>query len=73
MSYPTQARRDGIQGNVVARFMVGANGAIRDISIASTSNQALNRAVINAVGQFRCVAQGQDVMVEAPFVFRLND
>ncbi len=73
MSYPAQARRDGIQGNVVARFVVGANGVIRDISITSSSNQALNRAVISAVAEFRCVGQGQDVMVEAPFVFRLKD
>lgn len=73
MRYPTQARRDGIQGNVVARFMVGADGLIQDVRIVSSSNSALNRAVISAVGQFRCVGQGQDVMVEAPFVFRLND
>ena len=73
MAYPAVARRAGVQGDVIARFMIGANGAIRDIAIASSSSPSLNRAVINAVAQFRCQGQGHEVMVEAPFSFRLHD
>ena len=73
MLYPAQARRSGIQGDVIARFVVGANGSIRDIAIISSTSQTLDRAVINAVAQFRCVGQGQDIVVEAPFSFKLHD
>jgi len=72
MRYPPQARREGLQGDVVARFVVAANGDIRNVNIVSSSNRAFNSAVVNAVGQFSCVAQGRDVMVEVPFSFRLE-
>ncbi len=73
MVYPAPARRSGIQGDVIARFVVGANGSIRDIAIISSTSQTLNLAAINAVAQFRCVGQGQDIVVEAPFSFKLHD
>ncbi|MEP7156839.1 MAG: TonB family protein [Betaproteobacteria bacterium] len=72
MRYPPQARRDGLQGDVVARFLVAANGDIRNINITSSSNRAFNSAVVSAVGQFSCVGQGRDVVVEVPFSFRLE-
>jgi protein TonB len=72
MRYPVQARREGLQGDVLARFVVGANGRIRDISIVDSTNRAFNGAVIEAVREFSCVAQGQDVTVEVPFSFRLQ-
>ncbi|MBL8519674.1 MAG: energy transducer TonB [Betaproteobacteria bacterium] len=70
--YPLAARRDGLEGDVVARFVVGANGAIRDITIASSSNRVFNSTVTQAVAQFACTGQGRDVAVEVPFSFRLN-
>lgn len=72
MRYPVEARRDGLAGDVVAQFVVGANGAIRDVVIASSSNRLFNREVLRAVANFRCQGQGQDVLVEAPFTFRLE-
>lgn len=72
MRYPPQARRDGLQGDVVARFLVAANGEIRNINIVSSTNRAFNSAVVSAVGQFSCLAQGRDVTVEVPFAFRLE-
>lgn len=73
MAYPAVARRAGIQGDVIARFLVGANGTIRDIAIVSSSSSSLNRAVVSAVAQFRCTGQGHEVAVEAPFSFRLHE
>lgn len=70
--YPAQARREGIEGDVVARFTVGATGAIRDVAILSSSNRLLNASVVQAVQQFSCVGQGRDVLVEVPFSFRLQ-
>ena len=70
--YPLAARRDGLEGDVVARFTVGANGAIRDVAIVSSTNRAFNSTVAQAVAQFSCQGQGRDVAVEVPFSFRLN-
>ncbi|MEO8102088.1 MAG: TonB family protein [Betaproteobacteria bacterium] len=70
--YPAQARREGMQGDVLASFIVGANGEIRDISIVRSANRLFNAAVIGAVRQFSCIAQGRDVTVEVPFSFRLE-
>lgn len=72
MRYPAQARRDGLQGEVVAQFLVAANGDIRDIAILTSSNRAFNSAVMSAVKQFSCVAQGRDVTVQVPFSFKLE-
>jgi protein TonB len=70
--YPLAARRDGLEGDVVARFTVGANGVIRDVAIVSSTNRAFNSTVAQAVAQFSCSGQGRDVAVEVPFSFRLN-
>lgn len=72
MRYPAQARREGLQGDVLARFIVGAGGGIRAIEIVSTTHRAFNSAVVDAVQQFGCVGQGRDVTVEVPFNFRLE-
>jgi periplasmic protein TonB len=72
MRYPPEARRQGLQGDVLARFVVAANGEIRNIDIVSSSNRAFNSAVLNAVRQFACAGQGRDVVVEVPFTFRLE-
>ena len=72
MRYPAQARREGLQGDVVARFLVAANGQIRNINIVSSSNRAFNNMVMNAVKQFSCVGQGREVTVEVPFSFKLD-
>lgn len=72
LRYPVLARRDGLEGDVVARFIVGADGAIRDVTIASSTNRAFNSTVAGAVREFQCKGLGRDVAVEVPFSFRLN-
>ena len=73
MRYPAVARREGIQGDVMVRFVVGVAGEIKNISILNSSNRALSNAAVSAVKQFSCAAQGRDVTVEVPFSFRLSD
>lgn len=73
MRYPAAARRDGIQGDVLVRFVVGAGGEISNVNILSSSNRALNSSAVAAVSQFSCTGQGQAVSVDVPFSFRLMD
>ncbi len=70
--YPAQALRDSLEGDVIVRFVVAASGEIKNVAIVSSANRAFNNVVIQAVQQFGCQGQGRDVLVEAPFSFRLN-
>ncbi len=70
--YPAMARREGIQGDVLARFVVGTDGQVRNITIVQSANRVLNPAVVAAVREFHCVAQATDVAVDVPFTFHLN-
>lgn len=70
--YPRAALRDGIEGEVLVRFIVGADGALRDIHVAQSSDRVFNHAALAAVQRFQCRGQGQDVLVEVPFAFTLK-
>jgi protein TonB len=70
--YPREAQRDGITGNVVIEFTVSKDGSVSDLTVAKAADPVLNRAAENAVKQFSCVAQGEDVRVQVPFAFNLN-
>lgn len=72
LRYPKQALRDGIEGEVLVRFIVGTDGALRDVHLVSSSHRVFNNAVLSAVQQFNCVGQNRDVAVEVPFSFKLN-
>ncbi len=72
MRYPAQAVREGIEGDVIVRFVVAGAGEIKNVAIVSSSNRVFNNVVTQAVQQFGCRGQGQDVVVEAPFTFRLR-
>lgn len=73
IQYPPQARKDGLQGDVLIEFTVAANGDIKDVDVKSSSNRAFNSISINSVRKFKCNAQGRDVRVSVPFSFKLND
>jgi protein TonB len=73
IKYPVQARKDGLQGDVLIEFTVAANGEIKDIEVKSSSNRAFNSVSINATRQFKCNAQARDVRVQVPYSFKLVD
>lgn len=73
MRYSVAARREGIQGDVLVRFLVGVTGEIKNINVVNSSNRALSNAAVAAIKQFSCAGQGQDVLVEVPFSFRLSN
>lgn len=73
IKFPTQARRDGLQGDVLLEFTLAANGEVKDVDVKSSSNRVFNSVSINAVRQFKCNAQGRDIRVQVPFSFKLTD
>ena len=73
IAYPEQARRDKLEGNVLIDFTLLADGSIKDIDIRSSSDRVFNNVSVNAVRQFKCTAQGSDMRVSVPFVFKLDN
>jgi protein TonB len=73
IKYPVQARKDGLQGDVLIEFTLSAAGEIKDIEVKSSTNRAFNTASINATRQFKCNAQARDVRVQVPYSFKLVD
>lgn len=71
ISYPARAKRDELEGSVLIEFTVAADGSIKDIDIKSSTDPVFNSVSINAVRQFKCNAQGRDVRVSVPFVFKM--
>jgi len=70
--YPREALKDNLTGDVVVTFTVGTDGNVKDLSVTQSAAPVLDRAAENAVRQFHCVAQGEEVRVQVPFSFKLD-
>lgn len=77
--YPSSLRDSGVEGQVLAQFVVGENGRYEGgtLKILSSSNPAFTAAVKDALPRMRFSAAqigGKKVsqLVQMPFVFNLN-
>ncbi len=53
-AYPDDARKKGITGTAVVRFLVGKSGEVQSVILArSSGNGSLDQAALNAAGGFR--------------------
>ena len=73
IKYPVQARKDGLQGEVLIEMTIAANGEVKDVDVKSSTNRAFNSVAIAASRQFKCNGQGRDVRVQVPYSFKLVD
>ncbi len=73
IKYPVQARKDGLQGEVLIEMTIAANGEVKDVDVKSSTNRAFNSVSISASKQFKCNGQGRDVRVQVPYSFKLVD
>ena len=70
-AYPRDAIKEGLdRGEALIRFTVTSTGEIKDITAVSSTNRAFARAAITAVHDFKCNAQGRDVVFEIPFSYK---
>ena len=76
--YPRFARQRGIEGRVLLRVLVSADGTAGRVELArSSGNELLDQSALRTVGQWRFVParRGQtavEAWVEVPVAFRLN-
>lgn len=77
--YPLSARRRGIEGRVVLRVFVGADGRVKSIDIIESSRHAmLDDAAVQALNRWRFdpASRGGVAVagrVDIPVAFRLRD
>jgi len=59
---PREAVRAQLEsGEVVLSFTIGVNGEVKNVAVIKSTNRAFNRGAIEAVSQFKCQGQGQEV------------
>lgn len=78
VEYPEPARRDGIQGRVMLRFVIEKDGSLSNIEVLSSSNQMLSDAAVATLKKSPKWTPGKQlrkpvrVMFEFPVDFRLR-
>jgi protein TonB len=72
-AFPKEAIRLGLEkGAAVIQFTLGASGEIRDIKTVSASHPIFARNSTRLVGEYKCQAQGRDMLVQVPFGYKLE-
>lgn len=78
-TYPESLRSSGVQGQVVAQFVVNENGRVEagTFKVLSSDNPAFTQAVREALGSMRFKparigSQAVSQFVQQPFVFKLD-
>ncbi len=72
-TFPREAIRQGITGNVTAWVHVAPNGSVTNVEIRSSSNRVFDREVIRAMSQCRYAAEPIGFIGEYEIVFNLQD
>lgn len=76
--YPRKARKQGIEGRVVVRFIVDTDGRVREASVPEPVHPLLDEAALKAVRSMRFVPAQKDgervaVQLSVPIGFWRND
>lgn len=58
LRYPSDAREKGIEGKVIVRFVVTANGAIRRVEVVKSAGAILDKEAVRIVSQMPAWAPG---------------
>jgi protein TonB len=72
-SFPRDAARAGLEkGEVLMQFTLGPSGEIKNVRALRSSHPIFARAATQIVQEYTCQGQGQDVVVQVPFVYKLD-
>jgi TonB family protein len=82
INYPTSAQIDQVEGTVLIEFVVGADGAVRDVEVAETTSDTVKEKlseeavrVVSTMPTWTAGTQGGkpvDVRVSLPITFQLE-
>lgn len=72
-SFPREAARAGLErGEAVIQFTLAANGEVKNVRVLKSSHPIFARAASKIVSEYTCAGQGQDVIVNVPFLYKLD-
>ncbi len=72
-SFPREALRAGLEkGEVLMQFTLGPGGEVKNIKALRASHPIFARAATKIVEEYTCQGQGQDVLVQVPFSYKLE-
>ena len=70
-AFPKEAVRQGLEkGDALIQFTLSASGEVKDIKAIRASHPIFARNSIRLVGEYKCQAQGREVLVQVPFGYR---
>jgi len=77
LTYPQEARDQGLEGRVLLRFIVEKDGTISDLQVARSAGDILDEAAFDAMSGVEFspgLQRGEPVRVQMvmPIVFRLQ-
>ena len=78
LTYPEQAKKDGAQGRVVLQFIVGADGAVRDVKVLKSVREDLDAEAVRVISSSPKWEPGEQdgkavpVIYNFPIVFQLK-
>lgn len=75
--YPPEARKRGIEGEVLVEFIYQMDGTVRDAVIRSSTNEIFNQAALDAVARFGMCGDtnkkpDKATRMQVPFRFKLD-
>lgn len=79
LSYPKEAEAAGIEGPVVVKFVIGADGKVKNSEIVKSMGESLDQEVLRLIGSLPTMTPGQkdgkavDVELTLPIKFQLSD
>ena len=73
-TYPEEAKKQGIEGDVVVKVTIDENGNVTNAEIVKSPNELLNDAALGAVKQWKYEApkEGEATTFEATVSFKLE-
>ena len=79
MKYPEEAKAQNIQGRVMLQFVVGADGALRDIQVVRSAHELLDAEAVRVVSAspkwepgYNAEGKAVPVSFMFPLVFKLQ-
>lgn len=70
--YPSEAKRNGVEGNVVLKISIDAEGNVTGVKLLNGPGYGLNEAALAAVKRFRftpAIKGGEAVSTEIPYTY----
>ena len=71
-TYPRDAARCGLEGEVIVEFTLAKDGEIRDVVVKQASHSVFTKPALDAMDRLTCTPGQRDLRIRLPFNFKLR-